>query len=94
MFADEAGEPWRADGVTKYVWTPMLERLQLLAVRLYDARHSCATMLLEAGQPMKVVQEILGHASMILTADTYSHVTPAFKRQAADALAAHLERAR
>jgi site-specific recombinase XerD len=39
---------------------------------------------------MKVVQEILGHASMTLTADTYSHVTPAFKRQAADALAAYL----
>jgi integrase len=35
-----------------------------------------------------VVQEILGHASMVLTADTYSHVTPSFKRQAADALAA------
>ena len=42
---------------------------------------------------MKVVQVILGHASMILTADTYSHVTPAFKRQAADALAAHLANA-
>jgi integrase len=72
----------------------MLRRLKLPPVRLYDARHSCATMLLEAGQPMKVVQEILGHASMTLTADTYSHVTPAFKRQVADALAAHLERAR
>jgi integrase len=94
VFADLRGEPWRADGVTKYAWTPMLQRLQLPAVRLYDARHSCATMLLEAGQPMKVVQEMLGHASMILTADTYSHVTPAFKRQAADALAAHLGRAR
>lgn len=50
-------------------------------MRLYDARHSCATLLLESGVPMKVVQEVLGHSSMILTADTYSHVTPAFKRQ-------------
>jgi site-specific recombinase XerD len=47
-------------------------------------------MLLESGVPMKVVQETLGHASIVLTADTYSHVSPAFKRQAADALAAHL----
>lgn len=39
---------------------------------------------------MKVVQEILGHASMVLTADTYSHVTQQFKRQAADALSAYL----
>ena len=42
-------------------------------------------MMLEAGVPMKVVQEILGHSSMTVTADTYSHVRPAFKRQAADA---------
>jgi integrase len=92
VFVDARGEPWRADGVTKYAWTPMLRRLKLPTVRLYDARHSCATMLLEAGVPMKVVQEMLGHASMTLTADTYSHVTPAFKRQAADALADYLGR--
>jgi integrase len=90
VFADGGGEPWRADGVHKYHWLPTLARLNLPRVRLYDARHSCATMLLESGVPMRVVQEILGHASMVLTADTYSHVTPAFKRQAADALAAHL----
>jgi site-specific recombinase XerD len=39
---------------------------------------------------MKAVQELLGHASMVLAADTYSHVTQAFKRQAADALTAYL----
>jgi integrase len=90
VFAEPDGEPWRRDGVYKYHWLPMLKRLGLPRVALKDARHSCATMLLESGVPMKVVQEILGHASMTLTADTYSHVTPAFKRQAADALAAHL----
>jgi len=36
----------------------------------------------------------LGHASIVLTADTYSHVSPAFKRQAADALAEYLGDAR
>jgi integrase len=90
VFADASGEPWRADGVYKYHWLPTLARLNLPRVRLYDARHSCATMLLESGVPMKVVQEMLGHASMILTADTYSHVTPAFRRQAADMLEAYL----
>jgi hypothetical protein len=43
---------------------------------------------------MKVVQEMLGHSSMMLTADTYSHVTPAFKRQAAEAMDAYLAAAR
>ena len=92
VFADAAGEPWRADGVHKYHWLPTLARLNLPRVRLYDARHSCATMLLKSGVPMRVVREVLGHASMVLTADTYSHVTPAFKRQAADALTAYLTR--
>jgi site-specific recombinase XerD len=80
----------RGDGVTKYAWGPTLARLKLPPVKLHGARHSCATMLLEAGVPMKVVQETLGHSSITVTGDLYSHVTSAFKRQAADALAAHL----
>jgi integrase len=93
VFADPRGNPLRADGLYKYHWQPMLTRLKLPPVRLYDARHSAATMFLEAGVPMKVVQDVLGHSSMAVTADIYSHVTPAFKRQAADALAEYLERA-
>ena len=42
---------------------------------------------------MKEVQEILGHSSITVTGDIYSHVTPAFARHAADALAEYLERA-
>jgi integrase len=90
VFADPSGEPLRADGVYKYHWVPTLQRLELAKVRLYDCRHSAATLLLEAGKSMKVVQELLGHASMTLTADTYSHVTPAFKRQAAKSMESYL----
>jgi integrase len=94
VFADPRGNPLRGDGMYKYHWRPLLRRLGLPPVRLYDARHSAATMLLEAGVPMRVVQEVLGHSSMAVTADVYSHVTPAFKRQAAEALAAHLAQSR
>lgn len=93
VFADERGDPLRGDGVTKYHWRPTLVRLHLPPVKLHGARHTAATLLLQAGQPMKVVQEMLGHSSMAVTSDLYSHVTPAFKRQAADALAEYLERA-
>ena len=55
VFADGAGEPWRADGVHKYHWLPTLARLNLPRVRLYDARHSCATTVLESGASMRVV---------------------------------------
>ena len=79
--------------MTKYQWHPMLARLKLPRVKLHGACHTAATLLLEAGQPLKVVQEMLGHSSITVTSDIYSHVTPAFARQAADALAEYLERA-
>ena len=51
--------------------------------RLYDLRHSCATVLLAAGENPKVVSERLGHASIVLTLDTYSHVLPDMQQEAA-----------
>lgn len=44
--------------------------------RLYDLRHTCATLLLSRNVHPKYVQELLGHASIALTLDTYSHVIP------------------
>lgn len=87
-------EPLRADGVYKYSWVRTLRRLKLPGVTIHGARHSYATMLLESGESMKLAQETLGHSSITVTADLYSHVTPTFRCRAADALAAHLERAR
>lgn len=51
--------------------------------RLYDLRHSCATLLLLAGENPKVVSERLGHASVTLTLDTYSHVLPSMQEESA-----------
>ena len=56
------------------------------AFRIYDLRHTCATLLLLEGESLKVVSERLGHASITLTADTYSHVLPTMQRAAADKL--------
>ena len=71
----------------------MLVRLKLPAVQLHWARHTWATLLFEAGQEMKDVQEMLGHSSITVTADIYSHVSQARRRQSAEALAEYLERA-
>lgn len=54
--------------------------------RLYDLRHTCATLLLLAGENPKVVSERLGHASIALTLDTYSHVLPSMQEAAAEKL--------
>lgn len=56
-------------------------------VRLYDLRHSMATLALQAGIHPKVVSERLGHSTTRLTLDTYSHVTPHMQDQAGESLA-------
>ncbi|HEX8653193.1 MAG TPA: tyrosine-type recombinase/integrase [Pyrinomonadaceae bacterium] len=62
---------------------PILKRPKLSAsLRLYDLRHLCATLLLAAGENPKVVSERLGHASIVLTLDTYSHVLPSMQQAA------------
>jgi integrase len=54
--------------------------------RLYDLRHSCATLLLSANENPKIVSERLGHASIVLTLDVYSHVLPNMQQAATDKL--------
>lgn len=58
--------------------------------RFHDLRHCAASLLLMQGVPAKVVQEILGHSSITLTMNTYSHVMPVMKRDAADLMDAIL----
>ncbi|OKI16311.1 hypothetical protein A6A08_26150 [Nocardiopsis sp. TSRI0078] len=53
-------------------------------VRLHDLRHGAATLALAAGVELKVVQAMLGHASIVLTADTYASVLPQVAREAAE----------
>ncbi len=53
---------------------------------MYDLRDTCATLLLVANTSPKVVAERLGHASVTLTLNTYSHVLPTMQEQASNAL--------
>ncbi len=63
---------------------------QLPKIRLHDLRHTHATLLLAAGEPVKVVSERLGHANATITLTVYQHVHPGMGRQAADRFAALL----
>ena len=60
-------------------------------IRLHDLRHTHATLLLAAGEPVKVVSERLGHASATTTLTVYQNVHPGMGREAADRFAALLE---
>jgi integrase len=57
-------------------------------IRFHDLRHTFATLALQAGVPLKVVSDILGHANISITGDTYSHVNPAMQEDATSKVAA------
>ncbi len=64
----------------------------LAKIRLHDLRHTHATLALEAGVHPKVISERLGHATIAITLDTYSHAIPAMEEEAAERIAALLGR--
>jgi len=67
-----------------------LRRGGLPAIRFHDLRHTCASLLLAANVNPKVVSELLGHATVAITLDIYSHVMPDMQEDAASTLATML----
>ncbi len=65
---------------------PLLRKDGLPDIRFHDLRHTCATLLLTKGVHPKVVSELLGHSSIAITLDTYSHVIPGLGDAAASAM--------
>jgi len=65
---------------------PLLKRAGLPEIRFHDLRHTAATLLLSRGVHPKLVQELLGHATITQTMDTYSHVLPGMGDQTANAM--------
>ena len=82
IFADLEGRPLRPDTVT-HAWVKLVRRIGLRGIRLHDARHTHASLMLKQGVHPKIVQERLGHASIQVTLDTYSHVVPGLQEAAA-----------
>lgn len=65
-------------------FVPLIVAAEVPRIRFHDLRHTHATMLLQAGENIKVVSERLGHASVKITLDTYAHVLPTMQKAAAD----------
>lgn len=83
--------PLDAQNVVNRSFKPLLEKAGLPQIRFHDLRHTCATLLLDKGVHPRIVQEMLGHASISLTLDTYSHVLPDMQNQTVSAMDALLE---
>lgn len=82
VFKTHSGHPINADSLAKH-FKSILALAGLPRIRLYDLRHTAATLALVAGTPPKVISEQLGHASAAFTLDTYAHVLPHMQDEAA-----------
>jgi len=82
VFCDINGKPLRPNTITR-TWSMLAARCGLKVIRLHDARHTHASLMLKQGIHPKIVQERLGHSSIEMTLDIYSHVTPGLQAAAA-----------
>lgn len=85
VFASAIGTPIEPRNVTRR-WETLRERADLGGLRLHDLRHGCATFMHAAGVPARTIMEVLGHSEIGVTMNTYTHVVPELRREAADAL--------
>lgn len=87
VFTRKDGEPINPSYATTR-FRKLTVRAGLPPVRLHDLRHCAASLAHEAGADLKTLQDLLGHSSIVVTADTYTSVLPDSQRRCADATAA------
>jgi Phage integrase family len=80
------GDPMAPDRLTR-IFKKLVGLVGLPPVRLHDLRHGAACLALSAGVELKVIQEMLGHSSIVLTAGTYTSVLPDAAHSAAEKVA-------
>jgi len=83
IFTSNRGCPINESKLVGRYFKPLLQAAGLPNIRLYDLRHTAATLALVAGVSPKVISEQLGHASVAFTLEVYSHVLPHMQDEAA-----------
>lgn len=91
VFTREDGSQLHPEGVTR-TFIRLAKRLGLPAVRLHDLRHTSASLGLASGETLVEVSRRLGHSSITITADAYTHVMPAVASQSRERRAAIIPR--
>ena len=86
VFPNTVGKLMDPRGLRRRWFDKMLQQAGLPHIRFHDTRHTAATLLLLQGVHPKVVSEMLGHASIAITLDFYSHVLPDMQRDASAAM--------
>ena len=85
IYVDEIGDRIKPNYITGQ-FPKLLEKQGFRRIRFHDLRHSCASLLLASGVPMKNIQEWLGHSNFSTTADVYSHLDYTTKYESANAI--------
>ena len=86
VFANESGGIINPSNLRNRSFARLLKRAGLPKIRFHDLRHTCATLLLSRNVDPKIVSEMLGHSSVSITLDIYSHVLPTMQKNAVQAL--------
>lgn len=86
VFTSGVGTLINPTNLRRRSFAPLLERAWLPQIRFHDLRHTCATLLLSRNVHPKYVQELLGHATVAITLDTYSHMIPGMGNHTARAM--------
>lgn len=86
VFPSAIGRPQEGRHLVYGQLNPLLVKAGLPRIRFHDLRHTAATLMLARGIHPKIVSEMLGHSTIGITLDLYSHVTPTMQRQAAAAM--------
>ncbi|WP_144523126.1 site-specific integrase [Bacillus pumilus] len=76
VFCTPYGTPLNPSNIRNRIMNPTIEETGVTKIRFHDLRHTCATILLLNGEPVKAVSERLGHKSIKVTLQTYAHVLP------------------
>ena len=90
VFADESGN-FISPRKLLQEFHNLLERAEIQKCRFHDLRHSFASLLLQKGESVKVIQELLGHSMISTTLDIYTHTSEEIKRKGIANIAGLLE---
>jgi len=77
------GEPLQANNLGQREYAKLIKAAEVKTIKFHGLRHTCATLLLQAREPVHVVSERLGHAKVSMTMEVYAHVLPDMQESAA-----------
>lgn len=81
--SETLGQPLQLNNLGQRQYAKLIAEAGVRRIKFHGLRHTCATLLLQAGQPVHVVAQRLGHSKVEMTLNIYAHVLPDMQQDAA-----------